>query len=227
MLPTRTLSTAGRTRKVVLVGGSGFVGSYIARALIANPANRIVLTSRSPEKSHASLSHLGNQVLAPVVSDVTSRSSLAEALVGADVVVSLVGIMHGTDAQFEAIQWKGAENVAVEAAKVGAKVILLSAIGSDATSEIAYTRTKGLGEHAVLAASPDATILRPSLVFGPGDAFFAVSRWSIRFSIELSPLTLHWFTEIRNSCQVSAFPAMLLWCRTEQQRCPVPARIRR
>jgi len=86
--------------------------------------------------------------------------------------LSLVGMLQGSPAQFEQIQWKGAENVARAAVAVGAKLVHVSAIGADPHSKIPYARTKGLGEQAVLSRCPDATIIRPSLVFGPGDNLF-------------------------------------------------------
>lgn len=89
--------------------------------------------------------------------------------------VSLVGIMHGSTKQFENIQWKGAENVARAARDAGAKLVHVSAIGASLQSEIPYARTKALGEVAVLDLCPDATIIRPSIVFGPEDDFFNVS----------------------------------------------------
>ena len=103
--------------------------------------------------------------------DVTKGETLPQAFENADAVVSLVGILQGSPAQFEQIQWKGAENVARAAVAVGAKLVHVSAIGADPHSKIPYARTKGLGEQAVLSHCPDATIIRPSLVFGPGDTF--------------------------------------------------------
>jgi uncharacterized protein YbjT (DUF2867 family) len=107
--------------------------------------------------------------------DVTDISTLRPALQNAHTVISLVGILHGSPSKFEAVQCKGAENVAIAAQEIGAKLIHLSAIGADPKSPLISPRTKGLGEQCVLGASPTATIIRPSLVFGPGDSFFAVS----------------------------------------------------
>ena len=90
-------------------------------------------------------------------------------------VISLVGIMHGDRKKFEDVQWRGAENVARAASEVGARLVHVSAIGADEGSSVEYWRTKGLGERAVREICPEATIIRPSLVFGPGDGFFAVS----------------------------------------------------
>lgn len=108
--------------------------------------------------------------------DVTEIATVRPAVQGATTVVSLVGILHGSPNMFDAIQWKGAENVATAAEEVGAKVIHISAIGANSESSLISPRTKGLGEQSVLRASPTATVIRPSLVFGPGDSFFAVSR---------------------------------------------------
>jgi uncharacterized protein YbjT (DUF2867 family) len=80
----------------------------------------------------------------------------------------------GTPRDFENIQWKGAENVAQAAKNVGAKLIHFSAIGADPNSDIQYARTKGLAERSALEICSDATIIRPSIVFGAGDSFFNV-----------------------------------------------------
>jgi NADH dehydrogenase len=117
-----------------------------------------------------------SNLLPPVVVDITREDTLSVTFENASVVVSLVGIMHGTLSDFDRIQHKGAENVARAARKSGAKLIHISAIGADKNSTIPYVKTKGLGEEAVLRAYPEATIIRPSLVFGPGDGFFAVCR---------------------------------------------------
>jgi NADH dehydrogenase len=112
--------------------------------------------------------------LTSVSVDITDISTLRPAFQNAHTVISLVGILQGSIAKFEAVQWKGAENVAVAAQEAGAKLVHLSAIGADPNSPLTSPRTKGLGEQSVLRVSPAATIIRPSLVFGPGDSFFAV-----------------------------------------------------
>ncbi|PVG02443.1 NAD(P)-binding protein [Serendipita vermifera] len=158
----------------VVICGAGFIGSHIARAFAAaNPQTRIVLASRDPTKLMSKLSENISADLSPEKVDVTNVASLRQALQGAQTVISLVGVLHGSPAKFEAIQWKGAENVAIAAEEVGAKLVHFSAIGADPNSGLISPRTKGLGEQAVLAASPKCTIIRPSLVFGPGDSFFA------------------------------------------------------
>ncbi|EIN13989.1 NAD(P)-binding protein [Punctularia strigosozonata HHB-11173 SS5] len=161
-------------QKVVLCG-AGFLGSRIAETIISSSASRAVqLASRHPSASHEKLgpNQHTDRLLAPVVVDITKPDTLVSAMKDASVVVSLVGIMHGTEQDYERIQWRGAENVAKATRQVGAKLIHISAIGADPESNIPYARTKALGEQAVLEACPDATIIRPSLVFGPGDSFY-------------------------------------------------------
>lgn len=115
-----------------------------------------------------------DRLLPAIPVDITSKSTLEEAFQDASMVVSLVGIMHGSPQDFERIQVKGAENVATVAKNVGAKLVHFSAIGADPSSKIPYYKTKGLAEHSVLNIDPGATIVRPSLVFGPEDDFFNV-----------------------------------------------------
>src|SRR6185503_17865305 len=88
-------------------------------------------------------------------------------------VINLVGILFERGRQrFEAVQAEGAHHVARAAAAAGARVIHVSALGVDPDSPAAYARTKAAGEAAVLAAAGDATIFRPSILFGPEDDFF-------------------------------------------------------
>jgi uncharacterized protein YbjT (DUF2867 family) len=87
-------------------------------------------------------------------------------------VVNLVGILAESGAQsFNAVQAEGAATIAKAAKEIGARMVHVSALGADANSESAYARAKAAGEAAVLDAVPTATIMRPSVVFGPEDAF--------------------------------------------------------
>lgn len=156
--------------------------------LILNTANkaprRVQLLSRKPAVTQDAISKDLNateleRLEKPVDGDITKPDTLAAAIKDADVVVSLVGIMHGSIEDFERIQWRGAENVARAARDARAKLIHISAIGADASSNVPYERTKALGEDAVLSLCPDATVIRPSILFGPGDGFFGV--WSLSY----------------------------------------------
>ena len=153
---------------VVLLGGSGFIGLHVAQDLLASGA-RLRVASRHPERARAlkPLGNLGQVQFARF--DITRDDQLAAVLAGADAVVNLVGAFAG---DLDAVQGKGAGRVAAAAAAAGAGAFVhVSAIGADADSPVDYARTKAEGEEAVLAAFPQASVLRPSLVFGPDDQF--------------------------------------------------------
>ncbi|EAU92772.2 NADH dehydrogenase [Coprinopsis cinerea okayama7 len=162
------------SKKIVLCG-AGFIGKHIAKCIASNPVvpRRIQLSSRNPTALLETLqTEIPSEILSAVPVDITKPGTLQPAFEDAHTVVSMVGLLHGSLSDFEKIQVKGAENAALAAKEAGARLIHFSAIGADATSDIAYAKTKALGERAVREACPDATIIRPSLVFGPEDDFF-------------------------------------------------------
>jgi uncharacterized protein YbjT (DUF2867 family) len=157
---------------VTMFGGSGFLGRHTVRAL-ANRGYRIRVAVRRPELT-GYLRPMGRvgQIHA-VQANVRSAQSVAAALRDADVAINLVGILSERGRQrFDAIQAVGAETVALAAQSAGARLVHVSAIGADANSHSRYARSKAEGEHRVLAAAPAATIMRPSIAFGPEDDFF-------------------------------------------------------
>ena len=156
---------------VTVFGGSGFLGRHVIRAL-AKREYRIRVGVRRPELA-GHLQPLGRvgQIHA-VQANLRYPVSVQAAARGASVVVNLVGILAEGGAQtFNAVQAKGADTVARAAAEIGARVVHVSAIGANANSNSGYARAKAAGEAAVLAAAPLATIIRPSVVFGPEDQF--------------------------------------------------------
>lgn len=159
---------------VTVFGGSGFVGTQVVRAL-ARRGLRIRVAVRNPNLAH-DLKPLGDvgQVM-PIYGDITDPATVKSAVVGADIVINLVGILYerpGSKA-FEHIHVDGARTVAEAAREAGARhFVQMSAIGADAESDSAYARSKARGEAAVQDAFPGASIVRPSIVFGPGDGFF-------------------------------------------------------
>jgi uncharacterized protein YbjT (DUF2867 family) len=110
----------------------------------------------------------------PLYASVTNEPTVHRAIEGAEIVVNLVGVLtESPTASFQAIHAGGSERIARIAAASGAgRLIQISAIGADPSSPSRYAATKGEAEQAVLAAFPEATILRPSLVFGLEDKFF-------------------------------------------------------
>ncbi|WP_315813598.1 complex I NDUFA9 subunit family protein [Bradyrhizobium sp. SZCCHNR2028] len=156
---------------VTVFGGSGFVGRNVVRAL-AKRDYRIRVAVRRPELA-GHLQPLGRvgQIHA-VQANLRYPDSVASALRDSHVAINLVGVLTESGAQtFEAVQAEGAATVAKAAAAAGARVVHVSAIGADAESASSYARAKAAGEAAVLAAVPEAVIMRPSVVFGPEDQF--------------------------------------------------------
>ncbi|MBN8989200.1 MAG: complex I NDUFA9 subunit family protein [Rhizobiales bacterium] len=156
---------------VTVFGGSGFLGRNVVRAL-AKRDYRIRVAVRRPELA-GYLQPLGKVgQIHCVQANLRYPASIEAAMRDAEVAVNLVGILTEGGAQsFDAVQGKGAEAVARAAASVGGRMVHVSAIGADENSPSGYGRSKAAGEKAVLAAVPSATILRPSVVFGPEDQF--------------------------------------------------------
>ncbi len=154
-------------RLVTIFGGGGFLGRYVAQAVLAQGA-RVRIACRNPAGAmHIKpLGNLGQVQL--ITADVRKPGSVARAVADADAVVNLVGSFDNMDA----VQHIGAANVARAAVAAGVGALVhISAIGADAQSEAEYGRSKAAGEAAVRAAFPSATILRPSIVFGREDQF--------------------------------------------------------
>lgn len=157
---------------ITVFGGSGFIGRHVVRAL-AQQHYRIRVAVRRPELA-GHLQPLGRvgQIHA-VPANLRHAGSVAAAIRDAQAVVNLVGILYERGRQtFDAVHRAGAEAVARAAAQHGAQLVHMSALAVDRNERAAYARSKAAGEKAVLAAKPDATILRPSVVFGPEDEFF-------------------------------------------------------
>lgn len=151
---------------VTVFGGAGFIGRYVCEQLFRAGA-RVRLAQRNPRTAYII------QPLAPVgqwgveVADVTSRESVRNAVKSATAVINLCGVFGRA---MNKVHVEGARNVAEEARDAGARALVqISAIGADLQSESTYGRTKAEGEAAVREAFPGATIVRPSLVFGPED----------------------------------------------------------
>lgn len=153
---------------VVIFGGGGFLGRYVAQELLKAGA-RVRIAERDPSNAYflKPLGGLGQTQFA--AADVRKPGSVARAVEGATAVVNLVGVLKG---DFEGFHVTGAKTVAEAAAAAGARAFVqVSALGADVESPSAYGQSKGKGEAAVRAAFPAATIVRPSTLFGPEDNF--------------------------------------------------------
>ena len=153
-------------RLVTVFGGGGFIGRYVCEALLKSGV-RVRVAQRNPKQAFF-LQPLGEMGQLDIVrADVTNLASVAAAVAEADAVVNLVAIMGGA---MQAVNATGAGHVATATKAAGASTLVhISAIGADPDGASRYAQSKGQGEAAVRAAFPGATILRPSLVFGPED----------------------------------------------------------
>lgn len=155
-------------RLVTIFGGDGFVGRYVAQELLRLGV-RVRIATRNPVAAERSKPLAGLGRVQIVAANVTDAASVERVVAGADAVINLVGILKG---DFTAVHVEGAATVARAAAAAGVQALVhVSAIGADATSTSAYGRSKGEGEAAVRTAFPQATIIRPSIVFGQEDQF--------------------------------------------------------
>jgi uncharacterized protein YbjT (DUF2867 family) len=166
-------ATFEQSRLATVFGGSGFLGRHIVRAL-ARRGWRVRPAVRRPDLA-AFLRTMGvvGQI-EPVQANLRYPASIAAALEGAEMVVNAAGVRAESGAQtYEAVHVEGAAALARAAAAAGVETYAhISGIGADAKSASAYIASKGRGEAVTLEAFPDATILRPSVVFGPEDDFF-------------------------------------------------------
>ncbi|WP_415182891.1 complex I NDUFA9 subunit family protein [Phaeovulum sp.] len=174
------------SKLVTIYGGSGFVGRYVARRM-AKAGWRVRVAVRRPNEAMFVRQYGAVGQVEPVLCNIRDDNSVAAAMAGADAVVNCVGILvRDGKNRFDAVQTEGAARVARLAAAEGvARLVHISAIGSDADAASDYARTKAGGEAAVLNAFPSAVILRPSIMFGPEDKFFNRFAMMTRFGVVL------------------------------------------
>ncbi len=160
-------------RQVVTVfGGSGFVGRYLVQRL-ADAGWIIRVAVRDPYAA-AFLKPLGDVgQIVPWGCDVGDDAAVTKAVDGADAVINLVGILYESGRRtFERVHVEAPRRIATAAKAAGvARLIQMSALGADPESKAEYARTKAGGEAAVREILPAASIVRPSVIFGPEDEF--------------------------------------------------------
>jgi uncharacterized protein YbjT (DUF2867 family) len=162
-----------RNRRVCVVGGSGFIGRYAVKRL-AEAGTVIAAVSRHASEARF-LRPMGDVgQIEPFDAGLDDEAGLTAAIGGSSAVISSVGILYERGRQrFQLLHVEGPARLARLAAAAGVKhFVHISALTADSRSDSAYARSKALGEAEVKAAFPAATILRPSLVFGPEDDFF-------------------------------------------------------
>jgi len=162
-----------RTELVTIFGGSGFVGTQVVQ-MLAQQGFRMRVAVRRPDLA-GHLRPLGDVgQIVPIQANVRNAESVARAVAGTAIVINLVGIGFERGKQnFTAVHVAGARNVAAAAAAAGAKTLIhMSTLGADSGAASASARSRAAGDAAVFAAFPEAIVMRPSIMFGPGDGFF-------------------------------------------------------
>ena len=161
------------SKLVTIFGGSGFVGRYVAQRM-AKQGWRVRVAVRRPNEALFVRQYGVVGQVEPVLCNIRDDASVTKVIIGANAVVNCVGILSEVGKNtFKAVQALGSERIAKISSEYGvANFVQISAIGSDEVSPSNYARTKALGEASVLKYFPDATILRPSIIFGPEDQFF-------------------------------------------------------
>lgn len=172
-----------RDNIVSVIGGSGFLGTAIVKQL-AKMGVTVKVGCRHPARAgHLKTCGAVGQVM-PVSCDIKSEKSLEEFIAGSDYVINLVGLLYSKGRQnFQLCHREGAKNMAKIAKKHGVKrLIHISALGVDKATDSEYATTKLAAEQEISKAFPNATIVRPSVVFGPDDNFINMFAKITKFS---------------------------------------------
>lgn len=166
-------TNAHAARRVTIFGGSGFVGRSIVQRLVEDGAS-VRVAARHPETVKDLLPRAIGDKIETARADIHDDSAVTAAAHDAEVVINLVAILYEKGRQtFRSLHVDGARRVAAAAKQAGAsRFVQMSALGASTASQSVYARTKAAGEQAVRDIFPDATVVRPSIVFGRDDDFF-------------------------------------------------------
>lgn len=159
-------------KNILLIGGTGFLGSALSRRLCSTAANADFCVTL-PTRRRDRVKHLTVLPTARVVqADVHDAATLAQLMAGQDAVINLVGVLKGN---FQRTHVELPDKIARAAAAAGIpRLIHVSALTATTDAPSDYLRSKGAGEIALKAAFPAATIFQPSVIFGRGDAFLTL-----------------------------------------------------
>jgi len=156
------------TRRILVLGGTGFVGRQVCEQLARLGWQVTVPTRRAVNA--AAIQNLPG--LTVVEASVHSASDLARLMPGHDAVVNLVAVLHGDEQRFEQVHVQLPALIAQAMKHAGVnRLVHISALGADAQGPSMYQRSKARGETALQSAGLDLTVLRPSVIFGADDKF--------------------------------------------------------
>ena len=155
-------------KKILILGGTGFVGRHLCEKLAAGPYRTTILTRRRSNAKHLQMLPMVD-VLEGSAYDIATLTPL---LAGHDVVVNLVAILHGTEAAFDKAHVQ-LPMVLVKACDAAGqrRIVHVSSLGADLHAPSMYQRSKARGEAVLLASGLDISVLRPSVIFGAEDKF--------------------------------------------------------
>lgn len=158
-------------QRIALIGGGGFIGSYIAERLVEQDVG-LTIPTRDRERNKALILLSKTEV---VDCNIQDPAQLKRLLAGHDAVVSMVGILHGSRSAFERAHVELPSKIITACKELGIRrLVHISALGASETGPSDYQQTKGKGEQLVMQSGLDWTVLRPSVVFGRGDSFLAM-----------------------------------------------------
>lgn len=157
---------------ILILGGAGFVGGHLA-ALLTARGHRVVVPCRNRERAKHLFVLPGVSV---VVADIHEPATLERLCAGMDAAINLVGILHGSEAEFRKAHAELPAKLVAACRAAGVRRLLhMSALGADPASKSLYQRSNAEGERAVMQAGDLAvTAFRPSVIFGPGDSFLSL-----------------------------------------------------
>jgi len=155
-------------KKVLVLGGTGFVGRHVCEQL-----NRLGIRATVPTRRAVNAKQVQTLPMVDVLeANIHNAAALEQLVAGHDAVVNLVAILHGSPRQFDAVHVQLPKLLAQAMAKQGVKRLLhVSALGASADAASHYQRSKAQGEAVLQAAGLDLTLLRPSVIFGAEDRF--------------------------------------------------------
>ncbi|RJE87932.1 complex I NDUFA9 subunit family protein [Paracoccus onubensis] len=158
---------------VTIFGGSGFLGRQVARQMAAR-GWRVRIAVRRPNEALFTRTYGAVGQVVPVLCNIRDEASVRAAMTEADAVVNCVNILSRQGkSTFKTVFEDGSQHIARLSKEMGVpQIVHVSGLGVDANSVSEYIASKARGEASVLEHRPDAVVLRPSVIFGSGDAFY-------------------------------------------------------